>query len=94
MRKILLVSMLLVCSLWVPAWAQERTITGRVTAAEDGTPIPGASILLKGTAKGANSDADGFYSISVPGTGGTLVFSFVGAATQEVAIGNRAKIEV
>jgi TonB-linked SusC/RagA family outer membrane protein len=88
------VSMLLVCSLWVPAWAQERTITGRVTAAEDGTPIPGASILLKGTAKGANSDADGFYSISVPGTGGTLVFSFVGAATQEVAIGNRAKIEV
>ncbi len=87
-------SMLIVCSLWVPAWAQERTITGRVTAAEDGTPIPGASILLKGTTKGANSDADGFYSISVPGTGGTLVFSFVGAATQEVAIGNRAKLEV
>jgi TonB-linked SusC/RagA family outer membrane protein len=88
------VSMLLVCSLWVPAWAQERTITGRVTAAEDGTPIPGASILLKGTTKGANSDAEGFYSISVPGTGGTLVFSFVGAASQEVAIGNRAKVEV
>ena len=87
-------SMLLVCSLWVPAWAQERTITGRVKASEDGTPIPGASILLKGTTKGANSDADGNYSISVPSTGGTLVFSFVGSATQEVSIGNRSKIDI
>ncbi|WP_018619233.1 SusC/RagA family TonB-linked outer membrane protein [Spirosoma luteum] len=94
MRKILLVSMLLACSLWVPAWAQERTITGKVTAAEDGTPIPGASILLKGTTKGANSDADGSYTLSVPGNGGTLVFSFVGSATQEVQIGNKSKIDV
>lgn len=87
-------SLLLVCSLWVPAWAQDRTITGRITASEDGTPIPGASILLKGTTKGANSDADGKYTLSVPGTGGTLVFSFVGSATQEVAIGNRTKIDI
>ncbi len=87
-------SMLLVCSLWVPAWAQERTITGRVMAAEDGTPIPGASILLKGTTKGANSDAEGFYTISVPSTGGKLVFSFVGAATEEVEVGNKSKIDI
>lgn len=82
------------CSLWVPAWAQERTITGRVTAAEDGTPIPGASVLLKGTTRGANTDAEGFYSLSVPGSGGKLVFSFVGAASQEAEIGNRSKIDI
>ena len=87
-------SMLLVCSFWVPALAQERTITGRITAAEDGTPIPGASILLKGTTKGANSDASGNYTLSVPGTGGTLVFSFVGSASQDVAIGNRSTIDI
>ncbi|GAB2602141.1 SusC/RagA family TonB-linked outer membrane protein [Spirosoma areae] len=86
--------MLLVCSLWVPAWAQERTITGKVIAAEDGSPIPGASILLKGSNKGANTDASGAYSISIPGTGGKLVFSFVGSASQEIEIGNRSTIDV
>lgn len=94
MRKILLVSILIVCSFWVPAWAQERIITGKVLAAEDGTPIPGASILLKGSSKGANSDANGAYSISVPAGGGKLVFSFVGSATQEVEIGNRSVIDI
>ena len=94
MGKNLLVSMLLLCSLWVPAWAQERTITGKVMAAEDGSSIPGASILLKGSNKGANTDANGTYSISVPSTGGTLVFSFVGSATQEIEIGNRSTIDV
>lgn len=94
MRGILLVSLLLLCSLWVPAWAQERTITGRVTAAEDGSPIPGASVVLKGTSRGANTDADGMYSILVSGSGNVLVFSFVGTATQEIEIGNRSKLDV
>lgn len=94
MRKNLLVSILLVCLLWVPAWAQDRTITGRILAAEDGSPIPGASILLKGTNKGANTDANGSYSIGVPSAGGRLVFSFVGSATQEIEIGNRSTIDV
>lgn len=94
MRGNLLVSMLLVCLLWSPAWAQDRTITGRVLAAEDGAPIPGASILLKGSNKGANTDANGAYSISIPSQGGTLVFSFVGSATQEIEVGNRSTIDV
>lgn len=94
MRGILLVGILLVCSLWVPAWAQERTITGKVTATEDGAVMPGVSVVLKGTTKGTNTDANGVYSISIPSTGGKLVFSFVGSASQEVEVGNRSVLDV
>ena len=86
--------MLLVCSLWVPAWAQERTITGKVLASDDETPMPGVSVVIKGTTRGANTDANGAYSITAPDKGGRLVFSFVGSASQEVEIGNRSVIDV
>ncbi|HLL95530.1 MAG TPA: SusC/RagA family TonB-linked outer membrane protein [Spirosoma sp.] len=94
MSRILLVSMLLVCSLWVPAWAQERTITGKVLSSEDGNPMPGVSVVIKGTTRGANTDANGTYSISVPDQGSRLVFSFVGSASQEVEIGNRSVVDI
>ena len=94
MSRILLVSMLLVCSLWVPAWAQERIITGKVLASEDGTPMPGVSVVIKGTTRGANTDANGTYSITAPDKGGRLVFSFVGSASQEVEIGNRSVVDI
>lgn len=94
MSRILLVGMLLVCSLWVPAWAQERTITGKVLASEDGTPMPGVSVVIKGTTRGANTDANGTYSITTPNQGGRLIFSFVGSASQEVEIGNRSVIDI
>lgn len=87
-------SLLLVCSFWLPAWAQERTITGKVQAAEDGSPLPGVSVVLKGLARGTNTDVNGKYSLSVPAKGGTLVFSFVGSASQEIEIGNRTTIDV
>ena len=86
--------MLLVCSLWVPAWAQERTITGKVLASDDGTPMPGVSVVIKGTTRGANTDANGTYSITAPDKGGRLVFSFVGSASQEVEIGNRSVVDI
>lgn len=90
----LLVSMLFVCSLCATAWAQERTITGRVVAAEDGSLMPGVSVVVKGTTRGSNTNADGTYSISVPATGAKLVFSFVGSASQEFEVGNRSSIDV
>ena len=86
--------MLIVCSRWVPAWAQERVVTGKVTASEDGTPMPGVSVVIKGTTRGANTDATGNYSISAPDKGGRLVFSFVGSASQEVEIGNRSVVDI
>ncbi|MBD2701203.1 SusC/RagA family TonB-linked outer membrane protein [Spirosoma sp. BT702] len=95
MSRILSVSFLLVCLLWSTAWAQDRRITGKVTSAEDNLPLPGVSVVLKGTTRGANTDAAGAYSIDIPSSGAaTLVYSFVGVATQEVAVGNQSVIDV
>ncbi|GAA4399280.1 TonB-dependent receptor [Nibrella viscosa] len=74
--------------------AQDRRVTGKITSAEDGTVVPGVNIQLKGTSRGTQSDASGNYAISVPASGGTLVFSFIGSITQEISIGNRSTIDV
>ena len=60
-------------------WAQ-RTVTGSVTGAEDGTPIPGVNVLVKGTSVGTVTDIEGNYQIAVPEDGPILVFSFIGLA--------------
>ncbi|HEY9045254.1 MAG TPA: carboxypeptidase-like regulatory domain-containing protein, partial [Ohtaekwangia sp.] len=75
-------------------WAQERTVTGRVTSAEDGSGLPGVNVVLKGTTSGTVTTVEGDYSLSVPAAGGTLVFSFIGLQTQEIEIGSRNKIDV
>lgn len=72
--------------------AQDLTINGKVVD-ENGLPIPGASILIKGTAKGASSDIDGNYQLKAA-SNGTLVFSFVGYTKVEQAIKGRTRIEV
>jgi len=68
MSKFLSLSFLLVCSLWSTVWAQDRRITGKVTSAEDNLPLPGVSVVVKGTTKGATTDAGGMYSLDVPGS--------------------------
>ncbi|HYG01035.1 MAG TPA: von Willebrand factor type A domain-containing protein [Chryseosolibacter sp.] len=73
---------------------QDRTITGTVISADDNSPLPGINIVLKGTTKGTVTDQQGRYKISVPATGGTLVFSFIGLKTKEVSIGAKAVIDV
>jgi TonB-linked SusC/RagA family outer membrane protein len=78
---------------WNQAAAQERTVTGKVTAAEDGAPLPGVNVVLKGTTNGTVTDVDGNYSLSVPADG-TLLFSFIGLTSQEVAIGQRTTVDV
>jgi TonB-linked SusC/RagA family outer membrane protein len=75
-------------------WAQERTVSGRVTSTEDGSPLPGVNVVVKGTATGTVTDADGRYTISVPASGGALVFSFIGLQTQEVPVGERSVVDV
>mgnify|MGYP001332357067 CR=1 FL=1 len=74
--------------------AQDRVVSGKITAVEDGSALPGVNVVLKGTANGTVADADGNFRISVPTGGGTLVFSFVGLKTQEVLIGQRATVDV
>ncbi|MCB0474435.1 MAG: SusC/RagA family TonB-linked outer membrane protein [Flavobacteriaceae bacterium] len=75
----------------ITLYAQERTISG--TVKDDTGPLPGVSILIKGTTKGAETDFDGNYSISAK-TGDILVFSFVGMATQEITVGTSNTINV
>ncbi|HEY3430608.1 MAG TPA: von Willebrand factor type A domain-containing protein, partial [Cyclobacteriaceae bacterium] len=73
---------------------ETRTITGTVTSAGDGSALPGVNVLLKGTVKGASTDAKGKYSIQVPPSGATLVFSFIGLITKEVKVGASNTINV
>lgn len=75
-------------------YAQDRTVSGRVTSTEDGSPLPGVNVVLKGTTTGTATDADGKYSLSVPASGGALVFSFIGLESKEIEIGDRAVVDV
>lgn len=92
MRKFLLTFLSFVFALTV--YAQDRTVTGKVTASEDGSSLPGVNVLVKGTTNGTVTDANGEYRISVPSSGAVLVFSFIGYASQEVELGNRSTVDV
>lgn len=71
----------------------QRDINGKVTD-ETGEPLPGATVLVKGTTNGSVTDIEGNFSLSVPDDAQTLVVSFVGYQTQEVEIGNRSVIDI
>ena len=75
-------------------YAQDVTITGVVTTEQNGSSLPGVSVLLEGTNTGSITDLDGKYSIDVPNGGGTLVFSYLGFVTQTIPINNRTTIDV
>ncbi len=92
MRIPLLICMTLL--LGINARAQQSTVKGKITSKEDGTPIPGVNVILKGTSTGTNSDSDGSYALTVPSEGGTLVFTFIGLKTQEIDIAGRTQIDV
>src|SRR5882757_1988480 len=71
----------------------QQVVSGKVLAADDGSPIPGVNVLEKGTSNGTVTDGDGNYRITVS-SGGTLVYSFVGYVTQETAVGSQSVIDV
>jgi TonB-linked SusC/RagA family outer membrane protein len=73
--------------------AQDRMVTGRVTASDDGSGIPGASIAIKGTSKGTTSDADGNFKISVSGSN-VLTFTSIGFISQDITVGNKSIVNV
>ena len=72
---------------------QQRVVTGQVTES-DGNPLPGVTVMEKGTNNGSLSDANGQYRIAVSTANPVLVFSFVGYTSQEVAVGSRAVVNV
>jgi TonB-linked SusC/RagA family outer membrane protein len=93
MKKLLLVSLCLLVLSMTQVFAQNRTVTGTVTAKDDGLPIPGVTVKIKGTTLGTQTNAAGKYSLSVPANG-TIVFSFIGMASQEVASGSKSILNV
>lgn len=93
MRKILLGSWLLSLLFCLPLLAQDLAVSGRVTSSDDGSALPGVSVQVKGTTRGAITDANGNYQINVE-PNARLVFSFIGYTGQEVAVGNKKTVNV
>jgi len=76
-----------------PALAQSRTVTGKVTDPA-GLGLPGVSVQVKGTQRGTNTDSEGKFSLANVADNTTLVLSFIGYTSQEVAVGNRSVVDV
>jgi TonB-linked SusC/RagA family outer membrane protein len=85
-----LVVLLLLCQTFV--FAQNVSVTGKVTDTEN-LPVPGVSVKVSGTAQGTSTDANGNFTISVPGTG-TLVFTSIGFTTQTVPVQGRTTLNI
>jgi len=75
------------------SWAQERTVSGKVTALETGEVLPGVNILVQGTSTGTVTDVDGNYRLSVP-SDAVLTFSFIGYESAVVPVEGRSTIDV
>ncbi|RYC67957.1 MULTISPECIES: SusC/RagA family TonB-linked outer membrane protein [Spirosoma] len=72
----------------------DQTISGRVTDGATGAGLPGVSVVVKGTSRGTTTDGEGNYRVNAPDGAVTLVLSFIGYVTQEVAVGNRSTVNV
>ncbi len=92
MKKLILLSVLAV--IVSGAFAQQLTITGTVTSMDDGSPLPGVNILVKGKATGTVTDLDGNYSVSVQTQDDILIFSLVGYISEEIPVSSQSTIDV
>ncbi|WP_374166161.1 SusC/RagA family TonB-linked outer membrane protein [Arcticibacter sp. MXS-1] len=72
--------------------AQERTVTGTVKGKDDGLPLPGVSVRVKGSTIGTQTGSNGQFSIKVPGNNATLVFTYIGYSEQQVVVGAKTVI--
>ena len=93
MKKKLLLIIGLSLAVFFPAFAQNHTYTGTVTAKDDGLPVPGVSVKIKGTNTGVQTGDNGKYTISVPANG-VLVFSYIGFTAQSITVGPNLVINV
>jgi iron complex outermembrane receptor protein len=76
------------------AFAQDRTVTGKVTDSKDGSPVSGASVTVKGSRTGTSTKNDGTFSLSVPSSATTLVITSIGYEQQEVSIAGQSAVDV
>jgi len=92
--KKLLQSLFILLFIATSAIAQDRTITGTVTGKDDGMPLPGVSVKIKGATGGTTTGADGKFTIRVASTASTLEFSSIGYLNQSISIAGRNSIKV
>ena len=92
MRK-LTVLLVLLLFIGIQAAFAQRTVTGKVTAAND-APLPGVTVVIKGTTSGTATDANGAFSISVPDNQAVLQFSSIGFIPQEITVGMQSTLNV
>src|SRR5574344_898719 len=86
--------LLLFMVLWGIGFAQQYSVTGKVTMADDGSSLPGVSVSVKGTTTGTITDLDGNYSLVLKNLNVTLVYSFIGMQTKEVQFTGQQSINV
>lgn len=102
LTKLALSGLLIQCIVVVSAFAsappatmqQEIMVSGTVVSADENTGLPGVNVMIKGTTRGTTTDADGKFTIAVPGTDAVLMFSFIGYMPQEVTVGANTVINV
>lgn len=75
-------------------FSQERTVSGKVTAQDDGSTLPGVGVMLKGTSTGIITDGNGSFQVKVPSQNAILVFSYMGFKTLEVPVGNQINLSI
>ncbi|MGN7812054.1 SusC/RagA family TonB-linked outer membrane protein [Flavobacterium sp. 22076] len=92
MIKDVLKLLLVICLFGFQSMQAQTTVKGTITDAQSGIPIPGANVVVKGTKTSTSSDFDGKYTITVPNQSAVLVFSYVGSASKEVAVGTQTTI--
>ena len=76
------------------AIAQDRTVTGTVTAKDDGSPLPGVSVTVKGAKVSTQTSTNGKYSVKLPAGSNQLVFTYIGFASQTVVVGANNTLNV
>jgi len=91
--KVMLLPVVMLFALQV-AVAQNRTVTGKVTDAKDGSPIAGASVVVKGMKTGTLTGVDGSFSISISSSVKALVVTSVGYSSSEIAVGSSNSVNV
>ncbi len=80
-------------SIHATGYSQGAQVTGKVSD-NNNEPLPGVTVMEKGTQNGITTDMDGNYSLNVAGSGSVLVFSFVGMENREIPVGNQSRIDV
>jgi TonB-linked SusC/RagA family outer membrane protein len=73
-------------------YSQDRTVSGKITDHDDGNPLPGVSVMIKGTTRGTTTNSDGAFQIKVSSQNATLVISYIGYKAMEVPVGSQINV--